>query len=99
MSDEGKAEIDALLFPPGAFICAGSAQHREFWNFFDKYAAFRKKELRREASSARACAGQNPAGRSAPPNAPAGDDTTKEGAASGRLSNPSVHGESFQRVI
>ena len=52
LSRDGLEEIDALLFPPGAFIRGGSALHREFGEFFEKYATFRKKELSR-ASAAR----------------------------------------------
>jgi len=70
LSSTGQAELDALLFPPGAFVLAGTNLHREFGEFFEKYAKFRKKELERARSplqdpaADRGCAGagHEPAG-------------------------------------
>ena len=52
LSGKGREELDSLLFPPGAFIRAGSTLHREFGDFMEKYAAFRKKELARASADA-----------------------------------------------
>jgi len=85
LSSDGLAELDALLFPPGAFIRASSSLHREFGEFFERYAKFRKKELER-AQAARAPAREDPA---AADGACAG--TGRGGAAAGALAGPHFH--------
>ena len=47
LSRDGQSALDALLFPRGAFLERGSALHRDFGEFFERYVAFRKKELAR----------------------------------------------------
>ena len=48
LSRDGQNALDALLFPRGAFLERGSALHRDFGEFFERYVAFRKKELARD---------------------------------------------------
>ena len=59
LSTAGLAELDALLFPPGAFVRAGTNLHREFGEFFEKYAKFRKKELERARAALQGPAGSD----------------------------------------
>ena len=49
LSRDGQSALDALLFPRGALLERGSALHRDFGEFFERYVAFRKKELARNA--------------------------------------------------
>ena len=98
LSGKGREELDSLLFPPGAFIRAGSTLHREFGEFMEKYAAFRKKELARASAEAtrggcRAKAGDDAAAKA---GASAGSRARREGQTSSGLGPDSAR---FQRKL
>ena len=88
LSADGQQELDALLFPSGAFIRAGSTQHREFGDFFAKYVTFRKKELSR-ASADRSRSHQGT-------SAGAGVGSESEGSKCG---GAAASGEMFKRKL
>ena len=45
LSEEGQRELEAALFTKDDFIKAGSPAHRDFAEFLEKYASFRRREL------------------------------------------------------
>eukprot|EP00961_Rhodomonas_salina_P288856 3903553-Rhodomonas_salina.1 len=52
MGQAGLDELDNLLFTRDDYISRGSALHREFTEFLEKYAVFRGKELKAAAEKA-----------------------------------------------